>query len=598
MAKEQPNKKVNLLYTGLFLFTAWAIYNWIIQPIFFPGYEEVNISTMASVDQEAIIKLKVLGDKETIEYTVLTADGDYQVYRTITSESAANAIANTLIVNQPTTTVMFEPKPEPMGIGTMLLIGVVPVLLLILGLIYFGQSQADKVEMFGKAKPRLYNPGDIKTTLKNVIMNEGEHTEVYDIANYLKNPDLYFKAGAKSPKGVLMYGPPGTGKTLLAKSIAGDAGVPFLEIAGPELVGMVVGSGSSKIKDLFKQATELDKPCIIFIDEIDAVGAKRDSDMSGTGKSAAQSLEQLLIELDGFNDRSQIILIGATNRVDNLDPALLRPGRIDRKVYVGLPDRGNRVKMVDLFSKNISIDPSVTAKTLNDIGSGLVGMSGAEISNIVNESALLAAKDNRAAVTALDLEEAKDNELFGVKSNKYISPEEEKRTAYHEAGHALVALLSDNPDVLYKVTIVPRGNALGLTVFLPNEDVSITEYQLVGKLATLYAGRVAEGMEFGEYVISTGASNDLKVATQLAKSMVGEWGFGNSVLNAKEMNDLFGEKDRSGMARDISEIVNKAYTLAETILEDNKTQLVDLANELILKKTVTSKEVELIVARA
>lgn len=371
---------------------------------------------------------------------------------------------------------------------------------------------------FGKSKARIFKKNEIKTTFIDVAGCDEAKDEVKELVEYLKKPKRFKKLGGKIPKGILMIGPPGTGKTLLAKAIAGEAKVPFFSISGSDFVEMFVGVGASRVRDMFENSRAL-SPCIIFIDEIDAVGRKRGTGLGGGHDEREQTLNQILVEMDGFDKNEGVILIAATNRPDVLDPALLRPGRFDRQVFVSLPDIQGRAQILSVHIKKILIskdfDPMIIAR-------GTPGFSGADLSNLVNEAALFAARNNNTFVSMLDFEKAKDKIMMGSeRKSMIISKKQKESTAYHEAGHVIVGRLVPNHDPVHKVTIIPRGQALGVTFFLPEEDcLSITKEKLDSQISVLYGGRLAEEIIYGKENISTGASNDIKVATNLARNMV------------------------------------------------------------------------------
>ncbi|MBT7649014.1 MAG: ATP-dependent metallopeptidase FtsH/Yme1/Tma family protein, partial [Rhodospirillaceae bacterium] len=414
-----------------------------------------------------------------------------------------------------------------------------PMLLLIGVWIFFMrqmQSGGGKAMGFGRSKAKLLTEKQGRVTFEDVAGIDEAKDELEEIVEYLKNPQKFQRLGGKIPKGVLLIGPPGTGKTLLARAIAGEANVPFYTISGSDFVEMFVGVGASRVRDMFDQAKK-NAPCIIFIDEIDAVGRHRGAGMGGGNDEREQTLNQLLVEMDGFESNEGIILIAATNRPDVLDPALLRPGRFDRQVVVPNPDILGREKILKVHTRKVPIGADVVLKT---IARGTPGFSGADLANLVNEAALLAARRGKRVVTMKELEDAKDKVMMGAERRSMVMTEDEKKlTAYHEGGHALVMLYVPGHDPLHKVTIIPRGRALGLTMFLPERDkLSISERELKAKIASLFGGRIAEEMTFGKENITTGASNDIKVATDLARRMVTQFGFSDKLGPL-----LYGEND-------------------------------------------------------
>ncbi|MEJ2062103.1 MAG: ATP-dependent zinc metalloprotease FtsH [Reinekea sp.] len=420
-------------------------------------------------------------------------------------------------------------RPERPSIWTQLFVASFPILI-ILGVFMFfmrqmqGGGGGSKGPMsFGKSKARLLSEDQINTTFKDVAGVEEAKEDVQELVEFLRDPGKYQRLGGKIPRGVLMVGSPGTGKTLLAKAIAGEAKVPFFSISGSDFVEMFVGVGASRVRDMFEQAKK-QAPCIIFIDEIDAVGRSRGVGIGGGNDEREQTLNQLLVEMDGFEVNDGIIVIAATNRPDVLDPALLRPGRFDRQVVVALPDIRGREQILKVHMRKVPVSDDVDAKV---IARGTPGFSGADLANLVNEAALFAARINRRVVTQDEFEKAKDKILMGAERKSMVMSEKDKEmTAYHEAGHAIIGCLMPEHDPIYKVTIIPRGRALGVTMPLPEEDRNSASRQwLESRIAMAYGGRVAEGMLYGELAISTGAESDIQQATNMARAMVTKWGF-------------------------------------------------------------------------
>ncbi len=458
-----------------------------------------------------------------------------------------------------------------------------------------------KALSFGKSKARLLTGKDA-VTFKDVAGIDEAKQELQEIVDFLKSPQKFQRLGGKIPKGVLLVGPPGTGKTLLAKAIAGEAGVPFYSISGSDFVEMFVGVGASRVRDMFEQAKKT-CPCIVFMDEIDAVGRHRGAGLGGGNDEREQTLNQLLVEMDGFETNSGIILIAATNRPDVLDPALLRPGRFDRQVVVNNPDVKGREEILNVHIKKVPLAPNVK---LDILARGTPGFSGADLANLVNEAALLAARRNKTMVTMGDFEDAKDKVMMGTERRSLMMDEKEKRmTAYHEAGHAIVSLHLPESDPLHKVTIIPRGRALGVTMQLPEKDkYSQSKTYLLSRLSILFAGRVAEEMILGKEKVSTGASNDIQVATTIARRMVTEWGMsplgpiafeepesdvflGYSIAKRKNMADTTAlQVDKA-----ISSMIRAAYQRTQNILRQNKKELDTLANGLIEYETLSGDEV-------
>lgn len=463
------------------------------------------------------------------------------------------------------------------------------------------QSGGGKALSFGKSRARLLSDQSEKVTFENVAGIDEAKEELEEIVEFLKEPKKFTRLGGRIPKGVLLMGPPGTGKTLLARAIAGEAGVPFFSISGSDFVEMFVGVGASRVRDLFVQGKK-NAPCIIFIDEIDAVGRHRGAGLGGGHDEREQTLNQLLVEMDGFESNEGVILISATNRPDVLDPALLRPGRFDRQVVVSLPDIKGREKILKVHMKKTPIasdvDPVILAK-------GTPGFSGADLENLVNEAALLAAKRNKEKVDMLDFEDAKDKVYMGLeRKSKVIKEEDRKTTAYHEGGHALVARFLPGTDTVNKITIIPRGRAAGITWFLPEERDFKYKDQLESELSVAFGGRVAEEIVFNR--ISTGAANDIKQATDLAQRMVRTWGMSDTLgplSYAKNEEQVFlgreiaqhrdySEETARKIDVEINNLVGKAYNRSKEILDENLDILHKLADLLLEKETVMGKELD------
>ncbi len=463
---------------------------------------------------------------------------------------------------------------------------------------------------FGKSKAKLLGEDDIKTTLDDVAGVDEAKEEVAEIVDFLKNPGKYEKLGAKIPRGVLMVGPPGTGKTLLARAIAGESKVPFFAISGSDFVEMFVGVGASRVRDLFEQAKKR-APCLIFIDEIDAVGRHRGAGLGGGHDEREQTLNQMLVEMDGFSDNEGVIVIAATNRPDVLDPALLRPGRFDRQVQVGLPTVKGREHILKVHIKKIASGKDVR---LDWLARGTPGFSGAELANLINEGALFAASENKEEVGMAELEKAKDKILMGAERRSMAMSEKDKRmTAYHESGHAIVGRLVPDHDPVYKVSIMPRGRALGVTMYLPDGDqVSQSKEQLESRLSSLYGGRIAEELIFGKEHVTTGASNDIQVATNIARSMVTKWGLsdklGPLLYDEEDDQPFLGHsmaRSGKGMSADVLKIIDdetrhfidKNYVRAEKILKDNEDILHAMTAALMEYETIDSAQVDDLMAR-
>ncbi len=502
--------------------------------------------------------------------------------------------------------------PEKRGLLTQILISWFPMILLIGVWIFFMrqmQGGGGKAMSFGKSRAKMLTKEQIKTTFADVAGCDEAKEEVGEIVDFLRDPSKFQKLGGRIPKGILMVGPPGTGKTLIAKAIAGEAKVPFFTISGSDFVEMFVGVGASRVRDMFEQAKK-NAPCLIFIDEIDAVGRQRGAGLGGGHDEREQTLNQMLVEMDGFEGNEGVIVIAATNRPDVLDPALTRPGRFDRQVVVGLPDVRGREQILKVHMRKVPIAPDVNAMTL---ARGTPGYSGADLANLVNEAALFAARTNKRVVTMLEFEKAKDKINMGPERRTMLMTDKQKEsTAYHEAGHAIVGYLVPEHDPVHKVTIIPRGRALGVTFFLPEGDqVSISQKQLESKLSTLYAGRLAEDLIYGEENISTGASNDIKVATNIARNMVTQWGFsdklgpilyteddgevflGRSMAKAKHMSD----ETAHLIDEEVRKIVTRNYDRARQLLIDNMDILHAMKDALVKYETIEEVQIEQLMKR-
>ncbi|MBI2060021.1 MAG: ATP-dependent metallopeptidase FtsH/Yme1/Tma family protein [Nitrospirae bacterium] len=508
-----------------------------------------------------------------------------------------------------TKSVIIKVKPEEReNWFSGLLLSWLPILFVV-GLWFFFMRQVQigggKAMSFGKSRARLIADTQKKVTFSDVAGIDEAKTELEEIIQFLKDPKKFTRLGGRIPKGVLLVGSPGTGKTLLARAIAGEAGVPFFSISGSDFVEMFVGVGASRVRDLFQQGKK-NAPCIIFIDEIDAVGRHRGAGLGGGHDEREQTLNQLLVEMDGFESNDGVILISATNRPDVLDPALLRPGRFDRRVVVARPDLKGRLAILKVHSRNKPLSPSLD---LEKIARGTPGFSGADLENLVNEAALTAAQHNKAAIELEDFEKSKDKVMMGVeRRSMIISDVEKKNTAYHEAGHALVAKLLPNADPVYKVTIIPRGMALGATQQLPMDDrYTYTQDYLEDTITTLLGGRSAEEVALGH--VTTGAGNDLERATDVARKMVTQWGMSRKVgpltygLRDQEVflgRDFLRQKEYSEQTAmeidaEVRRIVGEGYERAKALLAENLEKLHALAKALLEKEVIDSEELETIV---
>jgi len=501
-------------------------------------------------------------------------------------------------------------EPERQGFLMQLFLSVLPILIILAIFIFFmrqmqGGGRGGSGPMtFGKSKAKLLGEDQIKTTFADVAGVEEAKEEVQELVEFLRDPAKFQRLGGKIPRGVLMVGSPGTGKTLLAKAIAGEAKVPFFSISGSDFVEMFVGVGASRVRDMFEQAKK-HSPCIIFIDEIDAVGRSRGAGLGGGHDEREQTLNQLLVEMDGFDGNEGIIVIAATNRPDVLDPALLRPGRFDRQVTVPLPDIRGREHVLKVHMRQVPIsedvDPSVIAR-------GTPGFSGADLANLVNEAALFAARANKRMVSMEEFEKAKDKILMGAERRSMVMSEKEKlNTAYHEAGHAIVGRLVPEHDPVYKVSIIPRGRALGVTMYLPEEDkYSQSKRGLESSICSLYGGRLAEEMTLGFDGVTTGASNDIERATKLARAMVTKWGLSEKlgplayeeeegeVFLGKQMSQRksMSEQTAEEIDREVRAIIDSCYGRAKQILEDNRDKLDLMAEALMQYETIDAGQIE------
>ncbi len=503
-----------------------------------------------------------------------------------------------------------KPKPEQTTTIGGIIVAWLPMIIIFGIWIFFMrqmQSSNGKAMSFGKSRAKLLTEKTGRVTFEDVAGIEEAKSELEEVVEFLKDPQKFQRLGGKIPKGVLLVGPPGTGKTLTARAVAGEANVPFFTISGSDFVEMFVGVGASRVRDMFEQAKK-NAPCIVFIDEIDAVGRHRGAGLGGSNDEREQTLNQLLVEMDGFESNEGVILIAATNRPDVLDPALLRPGRFDRQVVVPNPDILGREKILKVHMRKVPLAPDVNAKV---IARGTPGFSGADLANLVNEAALMAARNGRVAVGMAELEGAKDKVLMGAERRSMVMTEEEKKlTAYHESGHAIAALHMPASDPIHKATIIPRGRALGMVMRLPEGDrVSMSREKLKADLVVAMGGRVAEELIFGHDKVTTGASSDIKMATGMARKMVTEWGLsdrlgplryssneehvflGHSVAQQKNIS----ESTACLIDEEVKSIVDEAYTTCRQILIDNNHELEALAQSLLEYETLSGDEIKLVV---
>ncbi|MDA9623996.1 ATP-dependent zinc metalloprotease FtsH [Pelagibacteraceae bacterium] len=551
---------------------------------------------LSEVDAGRIVKVEIQGNN----LKGLMSDGtNFSTY----SPNYPNLVEK---LTEKEISIVATPREDKMPSLLGILLSWFPMLLLIGVWVFFmRQMQGGKggAMGFGKSKAKLLTEAQGKVTFNDVAGVEEAKEEVEEIVEFLKDPKKFSRLGGKIPKGALLIGPPGTGKTLLAKAIAGEANVPFFSISGSDFVEMFVGVGASRVRDMFEQGKK-HSPCIIFIDEIDAVGRSRGAGLGGGNDEREQTLNQLLVEMDGFDTNEGIILIAATNRPDVLDPALLRPGRFDRQVVVGNPDIIGREAILKVHIKKINTGPDVKLRV---IARGTPGFSGADLANLVNESALLAARKNKRVVTMSDIEEAKDKVMMGAERRSMVMTEDEKKlTAYHEGGHAIVALNEKASDPIHKATIIPRGRALGMVMRLPERDqLSISREKMHSDIAVAMGGRIAEEIIFGHDKVTSGASSDIEMVTKMAKNMVTKWGMskelgtiafgeneeevflGRSVTQTQNMSEETAKKVDS----EIKKIIDKGYDRAKTVLTEKIDDLHKLAKALLLYETLSGDEI-------
>ena len=552
-------------------------------------------------------------ERVTVDGYIITgkrSDGDS--FKTVRPAITDNGLIGDLVDNH----VVVEGKqPEQQSIWTQLLVASFPILVIIAVFMFFmrqmqgGAGGKGGPMSFGKSKARLLSEDQVKTTLADVAGCDEAKEEVGELVEFLRDPGKFQRLGGRIPRGVLMVGPPGTGKTLLAKAIAGEAKVPFFTISGSDFVEMFVGVGASRVRDMFEQAKK-HAPCIIFIDEIDAVGRHRGAGMGGGHDEREQTLNQLLVEMDGFEMNDGIIVIAATNRPDVLDPALLRPGRFDRQVVVGLPDIRGREQILKVHMRKVPVSENVNPAV---IARGTPGFSGADLANLVNEASLFAARSNKRLVEMKEFELAKDKIMMGAERKTMVMSEKEKRnTAYHEAGHAIVGRLVPEHDPVYKVSIIPRGRALGVTMFLPEEDrYSLSKRALISQICSLYGGRIAEEMTLGFDGVTTGASNDIMRASQIARNMVTKWGLSEKLgplMYAEEDGEVFLGRSAASQHASVSgetaklidsevrSIIDQCYATAKQLLVENRDKLEAMTEALMKYETIDADQIDDIMA--
>ncbi len=502
-------------------------------------------------------------------------------------------------------------EPEQQSIWQQLLVASFPILIIIALFFFFmrqmqggGAGGKGGPMSFGKSKAKLLGEGQIKVTFADVAGVDEAKEDVKELVDFLREPDKFQRLGGRIPRGILLVGQPGTGKTLLAKAIAGEAKVPFFSISGSDFVEMFVGVGASRVRDMFDQAKK-QAPCIIFIDEIDAVGRHRGAGLGGGHDEREQTLNQLLVEMDGFEVNDGVIVMAATNRPDVLDPALLRPGRFDRQVVVGLPDIRGREQILKVHMRKVPIDDKVKASL---IARGTPGFSGADLANLVNEAALFAARSSRRLVSMEEFEKAKDKIMMGAERKSMVMSDKEKRnTAYHEAGHAIVGRLVPEHDPVYKVSIIPRGRALGVTMFLPEEDrYSLNKTTILSQICSLYGGRIAEELTLGKDGVTTGASNDIQRATEMARNMVTKWGLSEELgpllymedegevflgRSAASQSKSFSSDTAKTIDKEVRKIIDECYGRAKALLEANRDKLEMMKDALLEFETIDADQI-------
>ena len=503
-------------------------------------------------------------------------------------------------------------EPEQRSIWIDLLLSIFPILIIVALFLFFmrqmqggGAGGKGGPMSFGKSKAKLLGEDQIKVTFADVAGVDEAKADVQELVEFLREPDKFQRLGGRIPRGVLMVGQPGTGKTLLAKAIAGEAKVPFFSISGSDFVEMFVGVGASRVRDMFEQAKK-QSPCIIFIDEIDAVGRHRGAGLGGGHDEREQTLNQLLVEMDGFEGNDGVIVVAATNRPDVLDPALLRPGRFDRQVVVGLPDIRGREQILKVHMRKVPINDNVKAGV---IARGTPGFSGADLANLVNEAALFSARAGKRLVTMEEFEKAKDKIMMGAERKSMVMSDKERmNTAYHEAGHAIVGRIVPDHDPVYKVSIIPRGRALGVTMFLPEEDrYSLSRQTILSQICSLYGGRIAEEITLGKDGVTTGASNDIQRATEMARNMVTKWGLSETLgplLYSEDEGEVFLGRSAASQAKSFSgetaiaidvevrKIIDECYGRAEKILEDHRPQLDMMKDALMEYETIDADMID------
>ena len=563
---------------------------------------------ISQVESDQVLSVEFSSDNYTLKGKTVNGES----FETVRPPFLQDDLSETLSEHR---VAVLGEKPEEQSILKQLLIASFPILIILAVFIFFmrqmqgGMGGKSGPMSFGKSKAKMLEGGKVKTTFADVAGIEEAKEEVQEIVDFLREPSKFQKLGGKIPTGILMTGSPGTGKTLLAKAIAGEAQVPFFTISGSDFVEMFVGVGASRVRDMFEQAKK-QAPCIVFIDEIDAVGRHRGTGMGGGNDEREQTLNQLLVEMDGFEDNQGVIIIAATNRPDVLDPALLRPGRFDRQVVVPLPDIRGREQILKVHMKKVPIAEDVEASF---IARGTPGFSGADLANLINEAALVAARTSKKLVGMEQLEFAKDKVMMGAERRSMVMSEDEKlKTAYHEAGHAIVGRALEEHDPVYKVTIIPRGRALGVTMFLPEEDkYSYSHQSLLDRICGLYGGRIAEELIYGKKGITTGASNDIERATEIANNMVTKWGLSSKLGPVKYGNETdepflgrsagtsqqgISDSTAAIIDTEVKALLSDCYDTATDLLKENLKELHSMAKALVDYETLDHYQIDDIMA--
>ena len=588
----------------------------IIAAVLLTVFQNFNVRPQSDeIDYSAFLELVNQNQVRAVEIEGLTIKGeryDGQKFETVQPQITDSALISDMLDHN----VDFKGKaPEQQSIWTQLLVASFPILVIIAVFMFFmrqmqgGSGGRGGPLTFGKSKAKLLGEDQIKTTFQDVAGVDEAKEDVHELVEFLQDPSKFQKLGGRIPRGILMVGQPGTGKTLLARAIAGQAKVPFFSISGSDFVEMFVGVGASRVRDMFDQAKK-QTPCIIFIDEIDAVGRHRGAGLGGGHDEREQTLNQLLVEMDGFDGNEGIIVIASTNRPDVLDPALLRPGRFDRQVVVQLPDIRGREQILKVHMRKVPLSTDVDASV---IARGTPGFSGADLANLVNEAALFAARQDRRTVAMQQFEQAKDKIMMGAERKSMVMSEKErKNTAYHEAGHCIVGYLTPEHDPSYKVTIIPRGRALGVTMFLPEEDRhSLSRRALTSQICSLFGGRIAEEMTLGPEGITTGASNDIERATKMARAMVTKWGLSEGLgplMYDEEKEEVFlgmsagsprmhvADETAKRIDEEVRAIIDSCYATAKTILGENRGKLDMMAEALLEYETIERAQIDDIMA--